>query len=189
MAILGLLLVLASGGLAVGLLLDNGSTTTVTFYGATYNVHTDMLFLAGIVTGLVFAIGLGLLFSGFAGARRRRRESMLAERDRERERRELEERNNHLENKLRERDDHVDTSRHPRHGRRAVPDRDPPPRPRRGRRAGRPREARAVPPLSYSGTRASHTRRCSPPRTSSSAAARPRTRWPVSATWSVTSVT
>ena len=73
MIVLGLLLLLASGALALGVVLSNTDSTSAEAFGVTVsNISLGGLFLAGAATGLVFMLGLALLSAGSARSRRRR---------------------------------------------------------------------------------------------------------------------
>lgn len=75
MAVLGLILVLATGSLVAGLIVNNPQTTHFSVFGyGSYSLRPGALFVAGALAGLIFAIGLGLFFSGLRSAGRRRRE-------------------------------------------------------------------------------------------------------------------
>lgn len=96
MAVLGLLLMLAAGALTAGVVLSNTNRISAEAFGVTLsNVSVGGLFVAGVVTALVFALGLWMLLQGMRRARRRRLErreivrdtrdqtaSLAAERDR-----------------------------------------------------------------------------------------------------------
>ena len=77
MAILGLLLLLAVGGLAVDVVLQNTSSISVEAVGATFSMSPGWLFVAGLATGAIGLLGLSLLVAGTTRARRRR--AVLAE--------------------------------------------------------------------------------------------------------------
>lgn len=91
MAILGLLLLLAAGGLAVDVVVQNTSSINVDAVGQTFSLSPGWLFVAGVATGVIALLGVGMLFAGMARARRRRSalvntrssvEELQAERDR-----------------------------------------------------------------------------------------------------------
>ena len=70
MVVLGLLLVLASGALTLGIVLSNTDTVSASAFGvALDNVSVGGLFLAGAVAGAVLMLGLAMLLLG--GARKR----------------------------------------------------------------------------------------------------------------------
>lgn len=103
MALLGLLLILASGALAAGIVLGTTGDTSVQvawFDQATRSVTEGGLFGLGAAAGVVLMLGLSLLKVGTRRARRRRVErKQLAAQHRE-EAQQLEERNAELERKL-----------------------------------------------------------------------------------------
>ncbi len=72
MAILGLLLLLSAAGLAVGVVLENTASITVDAVGATFSLSPGWLFIAGVATGTIALLGLGMLAGGITQARRRR---------------------------------------------------------------------------------------------------------------------
>jgi hypothetical protein len=71
-AILGLLLLLAAGGLAVDVVLQNASSISVDAVGATFSISPGWLFVAGLATGAIAMLGVSLIVAGMARARRRR---------------------------------------------------------------------------------------------------------------------
>jgi uncharacterized protein HemX len=72
MVVLGLLLVLASGAVALGIALSNTDAVSASAFGVTLdNVSIGGLFLTGVVIGGLLVLGLGLLLLG--GARKRSR--------------------------------------------------------------------------------------------------------------------
>lgn len=82
MAVLGLLLLLLTGVLTAVVFRNNTDLTSASAFGQTLdNVSLGGLFLAGAVTGLLFALGLYLLFRGLARARRRKTERRRIVRD------------------------------------------------------------------------------------------------------------
>lgn len=72
MAILGLLLLLATAGLAVDVVVQNTSSISVEAVGATFSMSPGWLFVAGLATGVIGLLGVGLLVAGITRARRRR---------------------------------------------------------------------------------------------------------------------
>lgn len=73
MIVFGLLLLLASGAVGLGVVLSNTNATSAEAFGLTVsNITLGGLFLAGAATGLVFMLGLAMLVAG-AGRKRRRR--------------------------------------------------------------------------------------------------------------------
>lgn len=70
MVVLGLLLLLASAGITLGIVLDNTDEVTASAFGVSLsNVSVGGLFLAGVVAGGILMLGLGMLLMG--GARKR----------------------------------------------------------------------------------------------------------------------
>ncbi|MCW2599067.1 MAG: hypothetical protein JWM02_896 [Frankiales bacterium] len=73
MVVLGLLLLVLSGALTLGVVLSNTDPVSASAFGVTLsNVSLGGLFLAGAAAGLVFMLGLVLLFMGAARKRARR---------------------------------------------------------------------------------------------------------------------
>jgi hypothetical protein len=72
MAILGLLLLLSAVGLAVNVVLENSSSISVDAVGESFSMSPGWLFVAGVATGLIALLGVGMLVVGMARARRRR---------------------------------------------------------------------------------------------------------------------
>ncbi len=86
MVVLGLLLVVLSGGLAAGVALSSSDPVVATAFGVSLsNVSVGELFLVGAGAGLVFGLGLIIAVAG-AGRRRAQRRGrtleLRAERDR-----------------------------------------------------------------------------------------------------------
>ncbi len=80
--VLGLLLAIAAGVFAAGVVASNTAHVHAEAFGVSLsNVSVGGLFLAGAVTALVFALGLFLLLGGAARARRRRVERRRIVRD------------------------------------------------------------------------------------------------------------
>ncbi len=101
MAVLGLLLLLLTGALTIAVLLRNTDPTTPHAFGQTVqNVSLGELFLAGAVTGLLFALGLYLLFRGLGRARRRKVERRRIMRETEQQQASLAAEKARLENEL-----------------------------------------------------------------------------------------
>ncbi|MBE3012223.1 hypothetical protein IL992_23930 [Microbispora sp. NEAU-D428] len=100
MVLLGLLLVLIAAAAVIEVSVnDTANTMPITVLDRTFNLSPFELFIAGVVTAVVFVVGLLLITGGMRRAamkRRRRREERLAERDRvsrlEAEKRDLERR-------------------------------------------------------------------------------------------------
>jgi uncharacterized integral membrane protein len=85
MVALGLLLLLASGVLTVGVVVANTDATTVSLFGqATSALNNGGLFLAGAITGALAILGVTMILAGAARGRTRRasrRQRVLDERD------------------------------------------------------------------------------------------------------------
>lgn len=82
MLALGLLLFVASGVIALGVVLDNTDAMTASAFGVTVdNVSIGGFFLAGAVVGVVFVLGLGLVLAGLSRRRRTRKDVKLTRRD------------------------------------------------------------------------------------------------------------
>jgi TRAP-type C4-dicarboxylate transport system permease large subunit len=76
MVVLGLLLLLASAGLTLGVVLSNTDPVTASAFGVSLSdVSVGGLFLAGVIAGAVAMLGLGILLMGAARKRSRRVES------------------------------------------------------------------------------------------------------------------
>ncbi len=74
MLILGLLLLVASGALTVGLLTSNTTHITVKVFGQHYDkVPIGDVFVIGVCTGVVLIAGLVLFFSGLRRSSRKRK--------------------------------------------------------------------------------------------------------------------
>lgn len=70
---LGLVLLLVSGVVTLGVALSNTDPVSASAFGVSLsNVSVGGLFLAGVVTGLVLMLGLALMVTGAARRRRRR---------------------------------------------------------------------------------------------------------------------
>lgn len=83
MLVLGLLLVVAAGVLTVGAIYDAGETATVEILGQTLTTTAAGVFIAGLVTMLLFLVGLSLMSRSVRRANRRRVERKEARRDHE----------------------------------------------------------------------------------------------------------
>jgi len=103
MALLGLLLILASGALATGIVLGTTGDSSVQvawFDQATRSVTQGGLFGLGAAAGVALMLGLSLLKVGVRRSRRRRGERKQAAAQHRDEAQQLEERNAELEQKL-----------------------------------------------------------------------------------------
>jgi uncharacterized protein HemX len=85
MAIFGLILLVACGVVAAAFLVNNSDAADTSLIGiGSLHFTVAGLFLIGALVGLLFAIGLGLFFTGLARARRRAAERRrLARKSRE----------------------------------------------------------------------------------------------------------
>jgi uncharacterized integral membrane protein len=73
MVVLGLLLLLASGALTVGVVMQNTDTVSVAAFDQTASGLTiGGLFLAGVVTGAIAILGLTMILAGASRRRARR---------------------------------------------------------------------------------------------------------------------
>ncbi len=73
MIVLGLLLILASGAVTLGVVLSNTDSVSASAFGVSLsNVSVGGLFLGGVAAGFVLMLGLALLLSGAARKRSRR---------------------------------------------------------------------------------------------------------------------
>ena len=103
MALLGLLLILASGAVAVGVLLgstNDTSTQVAWFDQTTRSLSVAGLFVLGAVCGILLMLGLSMLAGGMRRSRGRRVERKRAVREQEEQASALEQRNQELERKL-----------------------------------------------------------------------------------------
>jgi hypothetical protein len=73
MVVLGLLLLLAAGGLTAAVVTDNTDAVTVTaFEQSASGLTLGGLFLAGVVTGAIAILGLTMMLAGLSRRRARR---------------------------------------------------------------------------------------------------------------------
>jgi hypothetical protein len=70
--ILGLLLLLSAAGLAVDAVVQNTLPVSVDAVGQTFSLSPGWLFVAGMAAGVIAVLGVSLLVTGTARARRRR---------------------------------------------------------------------------------------------------------------------
>ncbi len=80
MLVLGLLLILGAAVITVGAIFDGGESASVVILGQTINTTAAGVFVAGLVTMLVFLIGVWLIYASLGRARRRRGERKEAKR-------------------------------------------------------------------------------------------------------------
>ncbi|HLI57896.1 MAG TPA: hypothetical protein VKY26_12800 [Actinomycetota bacterium] len=72
MAVLGLFLLLAAAGLSLDVVFQNTSSISVDALGQTVTLSSGWLFVAGVATGAIGLIGVGMVMGGLARARSRR---------------------------------------------------------------------------------------------------------------------
>jgi hypothetical protein len=73
LVVLGLLLLLASGALTAGVLIENTDAVTISAYGQSASGLTlGGLFLGGVITGAIAILGLTMMMAGLSRRRARR---------------------------------------------------------------------------------------------------------------------
>lgn len=73
MIVLGLLLLIATGALAMGVVLENTQSTTVEAFGYSLSdLSLGTVFAGGVLTGLLFMLGVSMLLAGLNRSRERR---------------------------------------------------------------------------------------------------------------------
>lgn len=101
MVALGLILLVLSGALTLGVVLSNTDTTSASAFGVSLsNVSVGGLFLAGAAAGAVLMLGLALLVAGAARKRARRVQTKRVVRDVRTEKEQLAEENAELRARL-----------------------------------------------------------------------------------------
>lgn len=101
MVALGLVLLVVSGALALGVVLSNTDPITASAFGVTLaDVNIGGFFLVGAATGLVFMLGLALMIAGAARRRSRRVQSKRAVKDVRTEKEQLAQENAELRERL-----------------------------------------------------------------------------------------
>lgn len=101
MVALGLVLLVVSGALALGVVLSNTDPVTASAFGVTLtDVTVGGFFLVGAVTGLVFMLGLAMMLAGAARRRSRTLARKHTVRDVRTEKEQLEQENADLRAKL-----------------------------------------------------------------------------------------
>lgn len=80
MLVLGLLLILGAALITVGAIFDAGETATVEILGQVLTTTAAGVFIAGLVTMLMFLIGVWAVSASFGRARRKRAERKAAKR-------------------------------------------------------------------------------------------------------------
>jgi hypothetical protein len=84
MAIIGFVLLAAAAVFGVEIVAMNDVTIDVDAFNQVYETSIALVFIAGVVAGLVGALGIMLIRDGLARSRRRRLEAKEAEEHRER---------------------------------------------------------------------------------------------------------
>ncbi|MET0740483.1 MAG: hypothetical protein ABWZ26_02900 [Candidatus Nanopelagicales bacterium] len=98
MTVLGLLLVLAAAGLTIWLVWENTQDASLTLGSASLDeISVGGVFLAGVATALLFALGWWLLMNGARRARVRRAEVKRLRRERDEAHTELDRTREHEE--------------------------------------------------------------------------------------------
>lgn len=86
MVILGLLLVLLAAAGTTAAVVENTKPTSMVILGLTVsNLSVGGIFMAGVISALVFALGLFMMMGGAARARRRRQQNKTVVKDSRRE--------------------------------------------------------------------------------------------------------
>jgi hypothetical protein len=99
--LIGLLLIGIAVAAVTGVVVSSDATAPVHVFGHTAHAHqVGVIFTAGAIAGVVFAIGASMVFGAMGRRRVRRREERKAERTRLAEQRALRERNAELERSL-----------------------------------------------------------------------------------------
>lgn len=104
MAILGLIIVLAAGVFLANAFFSATDPASFSILGIATSMSVGQAVVLGAVAGLLFALGLGMLFGGIGRAARRRRETKQVVRSTRTEAEELRLENERLANELRERE-------------------------------------------------------------------------------------
>src|SRR3954469_25140054 len=113
MVLLGLLLILACAALAVDAVMQNGGAVHATVFGhGISGLSVGTLFVAGAVTGLLFALGLAMMMGGVGRASRARRQRRALKRQSQHTA-ELRAENERLESLLADRDEDDSDSAYP----------------------------------------------------------------------------
>ena len=101
MVALGLVLLVLSGALTLGVVLSNTDPVSASAFGVSLsNVTVGGFFLVGAVAGLVFMLGLAMMIAGGARKRSRRVQSKRTVRDVRSEKEQLEQENADLRARL-----------------------------------------------------------------------------------------
>jgi hypothetical protein len=101
MIILGFLLIAIAVAAVTGVAMSSTHTAPVHVFGHSAHAHqVGVIFLAGAIAGIVFALGASMVFGALGRRRARRRDARQSERARLAEQRALRERNAQLEQSL-----------------------------------------------------------------------------------------
>ncbi|MFL6240596.1 MAG: hypothetical protein ACJ735_14015 [Actinomycetes bacterium] len=101
MILLGLLLMAIAVAAVTGVAVSSSTTAPVHVFGHTAHAHqVGVIFVAGAIAGMVFAIGASMVLAALGRRRARRREARVADRARLAEQRALRDRNAELERTL-----------------------------------------------------------------------------------------
>lgn len=101
MVALGLILLVLSGAVGLGVVLSNTDPVSASAFGLTLsNVTVGGFFLVGAATGLLFALGLGMVLTGGVRRRGQRRATKQLVRDTRTEKEQLAQENADLRAKL-----------------------------------------------------------------------------------------
>jgi hypothetical protein len=99
--LLGLLLIAVAVAAVTGVAVSSTDTAPLQVFGHSAHSHqVGVIFVAGAIAGVVFAIGASMVFGALGRRRVRRRDAKRAERTRVAEQRALRERNAELERSL-----------------------------------------------------------------------------------------
>ena len=107
MAVLGLIIALATGAFIAAAFLSASDPATLNILGTTNTMSVGRWVVLGALAGLLFALGLVMLFNGMGRASRRRRETKRVVVNSRTEAEELRLENERLERELDERQAHV----------------------------------------------------------------------------------
>ena len=101
MILLGLLLIAIAVAAGTGVAVSSSDTASVQVFGHSAHSHqVAVIFVAGAIAGVHFALGASLIMAAMTRRRARRRDARRTERARVAEQRELRERNAELERSL-----------------------------------------------------------------------------------------
>jgi hypothetical protein len=78
MAIIGLLLILGAGAITAGAIYDGGESATIEVFGLSADTTIGGVFVAGLLTMLIFFLGVWMLFASMGRSRRKRMERKQA---------------------------------------------------------------------------------------------------------------